>query len=303
MGANPLHCVVIGAGVVGASCAWYLQTRGVRVTLVDSELPGQSTSFGNAGCISKTSVFPFSHPGVLRKLPRWLLDPDGPVRIRWSQLPVVTPWLYRFWRAGSDRRVAEIVAAQVSLMKDVVSDFDDILAGTGSEHLRQTRGAILLYDSENDFAADAWKFRERDRLGLSWRRMGRDELTEREPQVRLGDGVALFEPLWQHVTDPGGLTARFAQAAIERGADWLQDRVQAVSVRSSGVSLTTVSGRTIDAERLILATGVWSNQLLDQLGFQVPLMPKRGYHTMLARPGIDMKGGLMSIPGRANIVW
>jgi D-amino-acid dehydrogenase len=291
---NPLHCVVIGAGIVGASCAWHLQRRGARVTLIDSELPGQSTSFGNAGCISKTSVFPFSHPGVLRKLPRWLLDPDGPVRIRWSQLPLVVPWLYRFWRAGSRQRVAEIVAAQVSLMEDVVTDFDDILAGTGSEHLRRASGTILLYDSESAFAVDAWKFRERDRLGLAWRRMDRDELTEREPHVRLGSGVALFEPLWQHVTDPGGLAARFAEAAIEGGAAWLHDRVQAVTVQSPTITLATVSGRTVSADRLILATGVWSNQLLGPLGFRVPLMAKRGYHTMLAQPGIEISHPIMS---------
>jgi D-amino-acid dehydrogenase len=292
--ADKIHCVVIGAGTVGVSCAWHLQRRGVQVTLIDSELPGQSTSFGNAGCISKTSVFPFSHPGVIRKLPGWLLDPGGPVRIRWSQLPRVAPWLYRFWRAGSRRRVAEIVAAQLSLMEHVVSDFDEILAATESEHLRAAHGMILLYDSEDGFAADAWKYRERDRHGLSWRRLERDELTELEPRVRLGKGVALFEPLWQHVTDPGGMTARFADAAIGRGARWLRDRVKVVTTDASGVKVETVSGRSLRADRLILATGVWSNHLLRPLGFKVPLMPKRGYHTMFAQPAIELSRPVMS---------
>jgi D-amino-acid dehydrogenase len=292
--AGPLRCVVIGAGTVGASCAWHLQHRGAQVTLIDSELPGQSTSFGNAGCISRTSVFPFSHPGVIRKVPGWLLDPDGPVRIRWSQLPLVAPWLYRFWRAGSRRRVAEIVAAQLALMEHVVSDFDEILAATGSEHLRAKRGAILLYESEDGFAADAWKYRERDRHGLSWRRLERDELAALEPQVRLAGGVALFEPLWQHVTDPGGMTARFADAALGRGAHWIRDRVKGITTDPSGVTVATVSGRSLHADRLILATGAWSNRLLRPLGFKVPLMPKRGYHTMFAQPAIELKHPVMS---------
>lgn len=291
---GPVQCVVIGAGTVGASCAWHLQRRGVQVTLIDSELPGQSTSFGNAGCISKTSVFPFSHPGVIRKLPGWLLDSGGPVRIRWSQLPRVAPWLYRFWQAGSRRRVAEIVAAQLTLMEHVVSDFDEILAATGSEHLREARGMILLYDSEDGFAADAWKYRERDRHGLSWRRLEREELAALEPQVRLGDGVALFEPLWQHVTDPGGMTARFADAAVERGASWLRDRVKGVVAEPSGVTVETVSGRRLRADRLVLAAGVWSNRLLQPLGFKVPLMPKRGYHTMYAQPAVELSRPVMS---------
>jgi D-amino-acid dehydrogenase len=98
------------------------------------------------------------------------------VRIRWSQLPRVAPWLYRFWRAGSTRRVGEIVAAQVSLMEHAVRDFDDILAGTGSENLRLARGMVLLYDRASDFQFDAWKYREQDRLGLAWRPLSREEL-------------------------------------------------------------------------------------------------------------------------------
>jgi len=293
MAARP-HCLVIGAGIVGSSCAWHLQRRGAQVTLVDHDLPGQSTSFGNAGCISKTSVFPFSYPGVARKLPGWLLDPDGPVRIRWSQLPRVAPWLYRFWRAGAAARVAEIVAAQASLMEPVVRDYDDILAATGSTQLREKRGLILLYESEQAFAADAWKYRERDRLGLAWRRLQRDELEELEPRVRLGDGVALFEPLWQHVTDPGGLTARIAEAAIAAGAGWIRDRVQGIRLNGPGVAANTASGRTIDADWLILAAGVWSGRLLGPLGFRVPLLPKRGYHTMLAQPTIELRHPVMS---------
>jgi len=285
---------VIGAGIVGSSCAWALQRRGAAVTLVDFEQPGQQTSFGNAGCISKTSVFPFSYPGVARKLPGWLMDPAGPVRIRWSQLPRVAPWLYRFWRAGAPARVAEIIAAQVSLMEHVVSDFDDILAATGSEGLREKRGLILLYDREQDFVADAWKYRERDRLGLDWRRLSRDELGELEPHVRLGDGIALYEPLWQHVVDPGGVAARFADDAVARGADWIRDRVVSIRPGGPGISVRTVSGRIIDGDWLVLAAGVWSGRLLEPLGLRVPLLPKRGYHTMFAQPAVELRHPVMS---------
>jgi len=288
------HCVVVGAGIVGSCCAWHLQRRGARVTLIDSESPGQSTSFGNAGCISKTSVFPFSYPGVIRKVPGWLLDPDGPVRIRWSQLPRVAPWLYRFWRAGSRERVKEIVTAQLALMKDVVRDYDEILAATGSEHLRQSRGMVLLYDSEAEFEADAWKYRERDRQGLSWRRLGRDELADLEPQIRLESGVALFEPLWQHLVDPGGVTNRIAEAAIELGAEWIRDRVRGVEAEAAAVIVKTDAGQSIRADRLVLATGVWTNCLLGPLGIRVPILPKRGYHTMFARPAIEIQRPIMS---------
>ena len=239
-------------------------------------------------------MFPFSVPGVIRKAPAWLVDPAGPLRIRWSQLPGVLPWLYRFWRSGSAQRVRQIVEAQSALMQRVPRDFDDVLQGTGSDFLREARGAILLYESAQAFAADAWKYRERDRLGLDWRHLSAEELRTMEPSVRLNGGVALFEPLWQHVTDPGDMTRRIAGDAVARGARLVRDRADGIAAQGSEIRVSTRSGSTIEADRLVLATGVWSNALLGQLGHRVPLVAKRGYHVMYARPTVELNYPVMS---------
>lgn len=288
------HCVVIGAGIVGSSCAWHLVSKGARVTLIDSEQPGHGASSGNAGCICKSSVFPFSYPGAIRKVPGWLLDPHGPMRIHWAYFLPLIPWLYRFWRAGKASRVEEIITAQATLMNSVIDDYDDILAETGGENLRQSRGLILLYDTAKDFAADAWKYESRERLGFPWQRLSRNELSALEPCIRLGEGIAVFEPEWQHLIDPGAVTRWIADAAFKRGANWLHDRVRAVSANADGVSLTTESGRTLQADRLIIAGGVWSNALIGQLGYKVPLISKRGYHSMIGKPNLEIRHPIMS---------
>jgi D-amino-acid dehydrogenase len=135
---NKPSCIVIGAGIVGSSSAWHLQNQGVRVTLIDPELPGQSTSFGNAGCISSSSVIPFSYPGAIWKVPGWLLDPLGPFCIRWSNILQLMTWMFSFWRAGTMSRVESIAAAQFVLMSTVTEDFDHILDGSGSTTGRKT---------------------------------------------------------------------------------------------------------------------------------------------------------------------
>ncbi len=288
------HCVVIGAGIVGSSCAWHLVRKGARVTLIDSEQPHRGASYGNAGCICKSSVFPFSHPGAILKVPGWLLDPHGPMRIRWSHFLPSMPWLYHFWRAGKANRVKQIVAAQATLMDSVIDDYDDILAETGGEALRQSRGMILLYDTQKDFARDAWKYESRERLGFPWQRLTRAELASLEPCIDLGEGIAVFEPEWQHLIDPGAVTQLIADAAFERGASWLHDRVRTVSANAVGVSLVTESGRSLEADRLIIAGGVWSNALIGQLGYRVPLIAKRGYHSMIGKPNLDIRHPIMS---------
>jgi D-amino-acid dehydrogenase len=76
--------------------------------------------------------------------------------------------------------------------------------------------------------------------------------------------------------------------------EWLQDRVQVLDSDTSGVTVKTVSGRAVRGDRAVLASGVWSNHLIEPLGFRVPLLPKRGYHTMFARPAIEVSRPVMS---------
>jgi len=290
------HCVVIGAGIVGSACAWHLRRRGAEVTLIDSEMPGQSTSYGNAGCISPSSIYPFSYPGAIREVPGWLLDPLGPMKIRWRHIPSLAPWFWRFWRAGNARRVKEIVAAQATLMASVTRDFDEILQATGISSMRQSNGLILLYGNEREFAADAWHYEIRRQYGLPWQRLTGPELQALEPSVRLGkEGIAVLDPTWQHVLSPADVTNRIAESAFSSGARWVQDRVRRLESRETHVMAETTSGKRFECDYLVLATGVWTNRLLVQLGRRVPLMAKRGYHSMLAQPSVTLSHPIMSV--------
>jgi len=290
------HCVVVGAGIVGSACAWHLRHRGAEVTLIDSELPGHSTSFGNAGCISPSSIYPFSYPGAIKQVPGWLFDPLGPMKIRWRDIPSLTPWFWRFWRAGNALRVSEIVAAQANLMASVTRDFDEILQATGISSMRQSNGLILLYGNEKQFAADAWHYEIRRQYGLPWQRLTAAELKAMEPFVDLGtEGIAVLDPTWQHVLSPGDVTNAIARSAFSSGVRWVHDRVLRMESRETHVKAETVSGKRFECDYLVLATGVWTNELLAQLGRRVPLMAKRGYHSMVAQPSVTLSHPMMSV--------
>ena len=89
---------IIGAGVVGICCAYYLQRAGHKVTVVDRLEPGMAASFGNAGGLAIGAVVPLSVPGLAFKVPGWLLDPGAPLALRWSYLQRIAPWLWQFLR-------------------------------------------------------------------------------------------------------------------------------------------------------------------------------------------------------------
>src|SRR6185369_11438043 len=97
--------VVIGAGIVGVCAAASLQRAGRQVLLIDHGDPGMGASFGNGGIFSASSIVPVAMPGVIRKIPGWLIDAAGPLTIRWSYLPRLAPGLARFVAASAPSRV------------------------------------------------------------------------------------------------------------------------------------------------------------------------------------------------------
>jgi len=289
------HTVVIGAGIVGASCAWHLQRKGRQVTLVDPEPPGNACSFGNASCIATSGVVPLSVPGIMKKVPGWLMDPLGPVTIRPEHLPALVPWLWKFWRVCNRRSVEAIAAAQALLMHEVLADWDEILAAVNASHLKQSPGAIHLYDTEKEYRDDQWQFELNGRLGFEHQRPSPAELKSMVPELKLEKGVALLVSDWHHLVDPARATACIAEDCTGNGGRWIQERVTAIEADTSGVRLTTESGNTIEADEAVIAAGAWSNSLAEQLDYRVPLIAERGYHSQVGSPGIELKHPVMSL--------
>ena len=148
--------IVLGAGIVGLSCALALQRRGVQVTLVDAAQPGAGCSAGNAGMIQVGSSLPLAAPGLLAKVPGMLMDPEGPLSIRWRHLPGLMPWGRKFLQNSSAEAVERNEAVMAGLLSGARSAFDTLLAGTEAHDLIRDRGELYVVRSEDayrEFAA------------------------------------------------------------------------------------------------------------------------------------------------------
>jgi D-amino-acid dehydrogenase len=180
-------------------------------------------------------------------------------------------------------------------MKTVFADYDEILDATGAAHLRHSRGAIHIYDTEKQYRADQWEADLRARLGFSEQRLSSDDLKAMVPCLRLEKGVASLMPDWQHLLDPAKVTERIADHCFSNGGRWVQDRVTTVLPTGSGVSLQTESGSRIEADQLVVAAGAWSNFIAGQLDYKVSMIAKRGYHSMISDPGVELEYPVMSV--------
>src|SRR5580692_9440367 len=131
---------VIGAGMVGVCAASYLQRAGHSVFLIEPGNPGEGASFGNAGAFNASSVTPMAMPGVIRKVPHWLMDPLGPLSLRWSYLPQIMPYLIRFVRSSTPEKVRAQAKALRPLVGPTLPLVRDLAKEAGADDLVHQRG-------------------------------------------------------------------------------------------------------------------------------------------------------------------
>jgi D-amino-acid dehydrogenase len=272
-----MRVAVVGAGIVGVSCALHLRRDDHDVTLIDPRAPGTATSFGNAGGIVTGAVVPNSTPALWRDIPHMLFDRDSAVRVRWRYLPQIAPWLIRFLLAGRDARVGPIADALLPLVTRAYDAHRELAVLSGADDLLRPVGWLKLYETEAGFAATQY---ERDIMaarGVRCDVLGPDEIRQLEPAIAHNFIRGLFQPDSAFVASPHRLVQAHAALFQRLGGSIAQERVRGVQPIEGGVRLDCELGfRAFDA--VVIAAGAWSKELARQVGDRVPLDTERGYH-------------------------
>lgn len=279
--------VVIGGGFVGLCSALHLQRRGVDVTLLDPGEIERAASFGNAGQVAIGAVVPVAGPGTLRKVPRWLADPLGPLAIRWSYLPRMLPWLWRFVRSGRLDQVQAVSAAMASLSDHVLFDTQALVEDAGAGALMKSTPHLSLYRDRAAWEGEGLSWQLRVKAGMRFELLEGDALRSAEPSVGPEIGFAVAAQDRYYIANPGGLMQAYATRFQAQGGtiragtatDFTRD-----GSRVTGVALA--DGNTLPARAVVVAAGAWSHRLAARLGDRIPLETERGYHAVLPNPGL-----------------
>ena len=171
---------VVGAGMVGISCALHLQRLGATVTMIDRQEPGDvdAASYGNAGVLARSSVVPVATPGILLKVPSMLFAADGPLFMRWSYLPRLLPWLVPYIRSSSRKSVEHIARNLAPLLFDSVDEHRALARGTDAERWVRSCEYMYLYESRDAFERDAFGWGLRREHGFQWDTLHGDAVRE-----------------------------------------------------------------------------------------------------------------------------
>lgn len=276
-----VEVVVVGAGVIGVSCALALAQAGRKVVLIDQAEPGRGCSFGNAGHIATEQRIPLASNETLRRLPAMLLDRTGPLAIRPAVLPqiLLKGWGWRFLKASRPAPFARGSAVLSGLIDTALVDLRVLLAGTSASVRLIEHGHHLVWQSGTpaDIAQEAERIRSE---GIPVRRWNTEDWPTLPDAVRstIRGGISFTGTA--HVTDPWQMLRGLLQAFQAMGGLSLRHRVRALQPSAGGWLVWHDDG-ALAADRVLVATGVAAEDLLAPLGYRVPMMAERGYHVAL----------------------
>lgn len=293
--------VVIGAGIIGTAIAHDLARRGQQVVLVDREGPGKGASFGNMASIAVTEFMPASRPSVWRQIPGWMLDPEGPVRVRPGYMPKLVPWFLRFIAASRPSKLRALEAEGAALCARALDDTLALLRDTGLEDQISEEGCLSLYSDEAEFRADRDHIEILERFGFAHEVIGRQAIKVLEPELSDKIGMAVRFPQNRSIKDPYRLVLALAERFTAMGGRIERGEVTGF-VRGEAIrEVVLKDGRRLPAERVVICAGAFSARLAALLGEPIPLETERGYHTQIMAPGISMKHSIIW-PARAFMV-
>lgn len=272
----PRSAIVVGAGIVGLSTAWFLQERGVEVTVVDRRAVAAGASWGNAGWISPALAIPLNEPGTLRFGLRSLLSSTAPLQVPLSAGPAVWMFLMRF--AANSRRSSWLraVRANLPLNAECIEAYQ-VLASNGIDValndapitavFRTAADAELLLDELRQFGEAGQPVSNTMLTGAAVR--------DQVPLVS-SEVTAAVQINGQRFLDPGRFVNALGQAVVARGAGLEIMDVADVVPGRNGVTVTDRGGRTMTAAVAVIATGAWLSRLASRW-VRVPVQSGRGY--------------------------
>jgi D-amino-acid dehydrogenase len=293
-----MHIVVVGAGIVGVSCAIWLQRSGHEVTLVDRAGPASGTSHGNAGVLAAGAVIPVTTPGLLVRAPRMLFSKDAPLFLKWGYLPKLLPFLRRYMSYANDAHVDRYGAAMSMLLHDTVAQHRALADGTDAARFISDEDYCFGYASRADFEADAYGWEKRRKAGYAFEVVEGTEYRAADPSYGPAFEVVVRCKNHGRISDPGGYVTALAGHFVDQGGVFDIRAVEDITLENSEIAALQTSKGEMRADKFVFAMGPWSKKIAHKLGVKVPFESERGYHIEFMNPSVMPKNPMMVASGK-----
>ena len=277
----PEHVVVVGAGIIGLSTAWYLQEHGIKVTVVDRGEVASGSSWGNAGWLTPALTLPLSEPAVLRYGLKAMINPASPLYIPLSTDPSLLKFLLGFARNCTPAKWRQAMGIFAEIGRTGIDAFDELAAGTPavaeSTHKAEPFLAGFASPEHRDALVRELHVIRETGGQVDFNLITGDQIRELEPALGAGV-VAGIEIHNQRYINPPAFMHSLADTVVARGAT-LVNAFTVFDIRDTGTGVDVIGseGRLLKADAVVLATGAWLGTLARKFGVKRVVQAGRGY--------------------------
>ncbi|MDQ8953367.1 FAD-binding oxidoreductase [Acinetobacter rudis] len=278
--------LVLGAGMVGVSCALHLQQKGKSVALFDKGLPGEETSFGNAGIIQREAIEPYGFPRDFSTIFQTAFNSRLDVRYHFSALTSLIKPLATYYHNSSQKFYPKICKEYESIIARSIETHIPFIEQANVEHLVNNQGFMEVYRTQKALDTSVKAAERLQQHGVHHNVLNVKQIQMEEPALRENFVGAIHwtDPI--SIRNPGGLVKAYAKLFEQRGGHFYQGN--ALDLQQSATAeweILDIKSDMIQAKEVIIALGPWSTSLTKRFGYTPPLFVKRGYHMHFSNSG------------------
>jgi len=276
--------LVLGGGVIGLACAYYLLQAGRSVRVLERGTAGGATSHGNCGTITPSHAPPLAAPGMVAKAMKWMLSPGAPLYVQPRLDPALAYWLVRF--AGRCNRHDWLASARAksALLETSRRLLADLVDRERLDCEFETRGLRYVFRDRAAFDHACAELPALGELGIAAQILAGEDLSRAEPALLPGMAGGIHFPNDAHLR-PDRYAAELARVVRALGGV-IEGGIDFFGFVTAGGKITAVS--TTAGERrgrdVLAALGPWSPTVLRQLDLRLPIQPGKGYSITYDRP-------------------
>lgn len=290
MKAESERVIVVGGGVIGAFCAYFLNRAGRDVMILDAGRLGMGCSHANCGFVSPSHVLPLAGPGAIRAALWAMLQSSGPLSIKLRFDPALWGWLFRFARRCNTHDMIEAGHAIQALLQSSRLLYQQVIAEEQLECEWETRGMLFVLATKNGMH----HYAETDKLladtfQMPARRIDGAALSELEPALKPGLAGAYLYEGDAHLR-PDLLMASLKALLLKCGVTIREGcKVLGLDRHGHRAHRVVTSEGEFPAQSIVFATGAWTPLLAEQIGCRIPIQPGKGYSITMPRPTLCPK--------------
>jgi len=276
--------LIIGAGIVGLSSAYYLQKKGYQVTVLDKGEVTDNCSFGNAGMIVPSHFVPLAAPGMIKQGIRWMFNSKSPFYVRPSLNGNLINWGLKFMKHATVKHVSEsaVPLRDLSLLSKKL--YEDLSKEPGFDFELTHNGILAFYKTEKAREEEIHLAQRATELGLDMAVLNADACRALQPNLNLDVLGAVHYRCDAHLY-PGKLMNSLLEYLTYNGVNIIRGKeVDKIETSADKIVRVFTGSTAWEADEYIIATGAWSPAVAKLADTKISLMPGKGYSFMEAEP-------------------